>query len=104
MRNQMSENMETVGLTWKCHTPRLFEEILVNPGTSGLQQPLIIFRSILAEVAQRAIELNDDKLNLLMLRLTLYECADPLSSNHRPEIIRQLEAKLQAEDTKGGQR
>lgn len=83
-------------LKWKCHTPKLFEEILVNPGTAMLRQPLIIFRAILAEVAQRAIELNDDELNLLMLRLTLYECADPMSKNYNSEIIRQLEAKLES--------
>lgn len=87
--------METTKLKWKCHTPRLFEEILLNPGTSALRQPLIIFRSILTEVAQRAIELNDDKLNLLMLRLTLYECADPLCDSYNPEIIRQLEARIE---------
>lgn len=92
----MSGDIKTTKLNWKCHTPKLFEEILVNPGTAMLKQPLIIFRSILVEVAMRAIELNDDKLNLLMLRLTLYECADPLSTNYHPEISKQLETKLQA--------
>ena len=86
--------MNKTKLSWRCHTPRLFDEILVNPGCSTLLQPLTIFRSILAEVAQRCIEVNDDKLNLLMLRLTLYECADPLSENYNPDIIRQLEQKL----------
>lgn len=82
-------------LHWRCHTPRLFEEILLNPGCSALQQPLIIFRLILTEVAQRCIEVNDDKLNLLMLRLTLYECADPMSENYNPDIIAQLEQKVE---------
>ncbi len=86
--------MTTTKLKWKCHTPRLFEEILLNPGTSALQQPLVIFRSILVEVAQRAIELNDDELNLLMLRLTLYDCADPLCKNYNPDIIKKLEQKV----------
>ena len=89
---------ETKTLKWRCHTTRLFEEIFCNTGTSALLQPLLIFRSILTEVAQRAIELNDDKLNLLMLRLTLYECADPLSENYNPAIIEQLEQKLEAEE------
>ena len=83
-------------LDWRCHTPRLLEEILVNPGTSTLKQPLIIFRSILVEVAQRAIELNDDKLNLLMLRLTLYSCGDPLCEDYDPDIIKQLEKQIKA--------
>ncbi|KKK71434.1 hypothetical protein LCGC14_2913950 [marine sediment metagenome] len=81
-------------LKWRCHTPRLFDEILLNPGTSTLKQPLIIFRAILVEVAQRAIELNDDELNLLMLRLTLYDCADPLCKNYNPDIIHKLEQSL----------
>lgn len=84
-------------LKWKCHTPRLFDEILLNPGTSTLQQPLIIFRSILVEVAQRAIELNDDALNLLMIRLTLYDCADPLCENYNPDVIKKLEQALEKE-------
>lgn len=86
--------MGVAKLKWRCNTPRLFEEILLNPGTSILQQPLIIFRSILVEVAQRAIELNDDKLNLLMLRLTLYDCADPISENYNPDIIKKLEQSI----------
>ncbi len=88
--------MTTTKLKWKCHTPKLFEEILLNPGTGMLKQPLNVFRSILVEVAQRAIELNDDELNLLMIRLTLYDCADPLCENYNPDIIRKLEQALKA--------
>ncbi len=87
-------NKEKTKLFWKCHTPRLFEEILLNPGCTALWQPLNIFRSILIEIAERCIEINDDKLNLLMLRLTLYECADPLRENYNPDIIKQLEQKF----------
>ena len=81
-------------LYWRCHTTRLFEEILGNPDCAILQIPLSIFRSLLADVAQRCNEINDDKLNLLMMRLTLYECADPLSKNYNPDIIEELEKKL----------
>lgn len=81
-------------LDWKCHTPQLLNEILLNPGASALKQPLIIFRGILAEVAQRATELNDDKLNLLMLRLTLYSCADPLCEDYDPDIIKRIKKRL----------
>lgn len=38
-----------------------------------LKLPINIFKNILAEVAQRATELNDPKLNILMLKLALYE-------------------------------
>lgn len=87
--------MATKRLYWKCHTTRLLEEVLSNPGTSALQIPMTIFRSLLAQVAQRSAELNDDKLNLLMMRLTLYECADPLSENYNSAIMEQLEQKLE---------
>lgn len=38
-----------------------------------LKLPINIFKNTLAEVAQRATELNDPELNILMLRLALYE-------------------------------
>ena len=38
-----------------------------------LKIPLNIFKNILGEVAERAIQLNDPQLNILMLKLALYE-------------------------------
>lgn len=38
-----------------------------------LKIPLNIFKNILGEVAERATQLNDPKLNILMLKLALYE-------------------------------
>lgn len=76
---------------WKVHLPLLFKEILTNRGCLILRQPLLITRSILAEVAKRAIELNDPKLNALMLRLTLYEHGDPTSSAYDPSLLEKLE-------------
>jgi len=61
---------------WSCHTPNLLTEILNNPGTGILRVPFNIFGKMLAEVADRAIILDDPELNILMLRLTLYEVAD----------------------------
>lgn len=66
---------------WKVHTPNLLKEILVNPQLACMAQPLNIFARLLAEVAERAIELNDPALNNLMMRLTLYEQADPHSAD-----------------------
>ena len=40
-----------------------------------LKTPINQFRHLLAQVAQRATELNDPKLNVLMLRLWLYEAS-----------------------------
>jgi hypothetical protein len=62
---------------WKVHVPNLLREILNNPTTAVLAQPLNIFGNLLAQVASRAIEMDDPALNILMLRLTLYDQADP---------------------------
>lgn len=56
-----------------------------------LKIPLNIFKGILAEVAQRATQLNDPKLNVLMLKLNLYEIP-PM------EIARAIEAQLKLID------
>lgn len=69
-------------LPWKVHTPNLLKEIMNNPGSSILYNPIIIFRSLIEAVAQRAIELNDEKLNALMCMLTLYEQSDPSSKDY----------------------
>lgn len=68
-------------LMWRVNTPQLLKEIMQNPGTSILNQPLQIFGRILAEVGDRASELNDPKLNALMCRLAIYEVADPYNKN-----------------------
>lgn len=62
---------------WKVHTASLLSEVLNNKGAAILAQPINIFGCLLAQVAERAAELNDPKLNILMLRLTLYEQGDP---------------------------
>lgn len=65
-----------MNMEWKCHTPNLLNEILSNNGTGALQKPLNIFGKLLAEVAERAAKIDDPELNLLMLRLTLYDQGD----------------------------
>jgi hypothetical protein len=49
-----------------------------------------IFARTLAQVAERASELNDPQLNELMCRLTLYEVADPYSGEYDPEILKEI--------------
>ena len=48
-----------------------------------LKTPINQFRHLLVQVAQRATELNDPKLNVLMLRLWLYEA----SPEDMPKLI-----------------
>lgn len=72
-------------LSWKVHTPNLIRETLNNKGSEALRTPLTIFGRLLADVAERAAELDDPALNLLMLRLTLYDQGD--REKHSPEEI-----------------
>ena len=59
---------------WKVHTPRLLEEIAkCCKGSDALIIPFNIFKGILAELAECAIRKDDPELNVLMLRLALYD-------------------------------
>lgn len=77
-------------LQWRVHTYRLLKEIVENSQQPVLRQPLNIFARLLAKVGERAIELNDPKLNALMCRLTIYTVADPESPDYDPEIVERV--------------
>ena len=64
---------------WKVHVPNLLKEVMSNQGAWALSIPINIFARLLHDVAARASELNDPEMNKLMMRLTLYEIADPTS-------------------------
>jgi hypothetical protein len=77
-----------IDLSWRVNTVSLLNEIAINggPGVSIMKIPLTIFKCVLGEVAQRALELNDPKLNALMCRLALYEQSDPYSKDYNEEL------------------
>lgn len=59
-----------------------------------LKIPLNVFKNLLFQVAERAIEIDDPKMNILMLRLGLYE-VHPMDVPKTIEIIqKQLENEL----------
>ena len=63
------ENLEL-----RVDTAALLKEVAECGGNVGiLKIPLNIFTTLLWQVAQRATEINDPELNILMLKLTLYE-------------------------------
>lgn len=64
--------MSSKTLPWRINTPALLREILCNPSTSILENPLQILGDKLHSVAERALLLDDPELNILMLELTLY--------------------------------
>ena len=75
--------MKEEQLQWRVHTPNLLKEVLENNNGMGLlQKPFLIFMDLLSQVADRAIIIDDKELNKLMLRLTLYENADPTSDKY----------------------
>lgn len=78
-------------LQWKVHTTELFKEISANfKHDAQIRIPLQILQNLLAQVAQRAIELDDPQLNKLMIRLTLYSVADPKDRDYNPEVVAQF--------------
>ena len=77
-------------LGWRVHTTGLLKEIQSNFQTPMIIVPIKILDSLLREVAQRAIELNDKKLNALMVRLTLYSIADPDSPDYDNKAVSKI--------------
>lgn len=65
-------------LAWRTHLPNLLHEIACNPQVAILSVPLNIVAQQMAKLADLAIEIDDPRLHLLMMDLTLYENADPV--------------------------
>lgn len=86
-------------MEWSVDTPALLNDIIPNALPKETISPsiLVIFRGLLAEVAQRATELHDTELDILMLRLNLYEMDGKNSEekNHnRVKMIEMLKKQL----------
>lgn len=86
MKTEM--NGKDVQDLWRVNTVSMFKEMVNNnPGMGIFKSPINILGQILAQVSNRAIELNDPKLNRLMCRLALYEQSDPYSPNYDKEMM-----------------
>lgn len=70
---------------FKSNVKALFEEIIRCGGSevAAVHMPLRITFQILLEVANRANQLQDPKLNSLMARLALYQECDPYSESFK---------------------
>lgn len=78
-------------MQWLCHTPNLLKEVVeCNPTTWVLRMPILLLRRILVDLAEHAIRLDDPELNILMLRLTLYD----VPSQDIPARIEEQRARL----------
>ena len=83
--------MTQQNLVWRVHTAKLLDEVLnSNPGMAIVNKPLNILGKLLAQVGERAAELNDPQLNALMCQLTIYTVADPHSSDYDADATREI--------------
>ena len=73
-------------LSFDVDTPQFIKEACENARDGMYGICWNIFRNLLAQVAERATELNDPVLNTLMIRLNLYE----IPNKERYKIIKQL--------------
>lgn len=73
-------------LSFDVNTPQFLKEACENARDGMYGICWNIFRNLLAQVAERATELNDPVLNTLMIRLNLYE----IPNKERYKIIKQL--------------
>lgn len=80
-------------LDFDVHLPNLLAEVLNNQSCWVLATPINITRGLLAELAQLAIEIDDTRLHIMMLRLGLYE----VSASERVKKIKRLKASLNAD-------
>lgn len=77
-------------LHFDANLPGLLDEVLNNPTCGILKLPINITKGILAELAQLAIEIDDDRLHVMMLRLGMYDC----SAKERVEKIKELNRRI----------
>lgn len=96
--------MKKEELEFRVDTNQLLTEITEFglPRTMGvLYRPINIFRNYLCRVAERAIELNDPKMNILMLSLGLYEVQNreiPGAIEKQKALIEQHEKEQKIKD------
>lgn len=74
-------------MVWKVDLPRLLKEIAECSKSTPYSVTFTILARVLGILAERAIEINDPALNIIMLNLGLYEGAH---DENVDEVISQL--------------
>jgi len=83
-------------LSFKVHFNNLVTEIATITAAQGksggneVRMSLLILRKLIAQVAERAAELNDPRMNALMCRLALYSISDPEEKEYNPEVLKKV--------------
>lgn len=88
--------MKTIRQEWKVNTASMLKELVSNNDTAIMRIPVNIFKSLLAKVGERAAELNDPELNVLMCRLAIYSVADPYDKDFNPKIVNKILKKAES--------
>lgn len=74
-------------MVWKVDLPRLLKEISECSKSTPYRVTFTILTRVLGILAERAIEINDPALNIIMMNLGLYEGVHDKNAN---EVISQL--------------
>lgn len=82
--------LEVFRMQWDVNVPEFTREACENCNGGIYAICWNIFRNYIAMVAERATELNDPIMNVLMLRMGLYD----VPNEKRHELIRQIEHEI----------
>lgn len=77
-------------MQFDCNLPGLLDEVLNNQSCAILKIPINITKRMLADLAKLAIEIDDDRLHVMMLRLNLYD----MPNDKRVKEIDRLEDRI----------
>ena len=89
--NMIPTNLDVFATQFDVDTPRFLREASENCEGGMYAVCWNVFSSLLAMVAERATELNDPILNVLMMRLNLYE----VPNNERHKIIEKIRREVE---------
>lgn len=87
IKNKNVQNYVMNDMVWKVDLPRLLKEISECSKSTPYPVTFTILTRVLGILAERAIEINDPALNIIMLHLGLYEGAHDKNVD---EVISQL--------------
>lgn len=97
MNEKIPTKLKIPIMSWDVNTPSFIREACEN--CNGGMYPVCwnIFERLLAMVAERAIELDDAVMNVLMLKLNLYgdKEGNPFTTQERRELIKKYTHEIQ---------
>lgn len=82
-------------LEFRIHAPQFLKEVFnANPRLGSVMFiPANTLRLYLLQIAQRAAELNDHKLNAIMCQMALYSIADPWAEDFDAKKTKEIISK-----------